>query len=250
MQNAIDSSKSITKMDSEPLIVFKSVSKTFGDGKALSDVSFSIPRGAFVCFIGPSGSGKSTIVKIIAGLEAPPKGNVTRPENVSLVFQSGALFPWLTVFDNVALPLRVRGAPEAEVRRETARYLLMTGLSAFAGKYPRELSGGQHQRVGIARALVVDPEVLLLDEPFSALDIKTTEELHRDVTRIWKETKNTVVMISHSIEEAVELADTVIVMKGFGLHTSFSITLPRPRRTQMPAFMHEVMRIRREFFEA
>lgn len=231
-------------------IVFEHVGKIFGspEDTALRDVTFTIEEGEFACFVGPSGAGKSTVLKIIAGLETQSSGKVEKPERVGMVFQSGALFPWLTVFDNVALGLRVLHIPESAVRNEVDASIAMMGLTDFFDKYPRELSGGQRQRVGIARAIALDPMVLLLDEPFSSLDIKTSEELHKDILTIWRQRKKTIVMVSHSIEEAVALADRVIVMNDFTVRRIVPIELPRPRHDQGPAFHQEVLRIRKEFF--
>ena len=236
-------------INSNNIIIFDRVGRTFDKEVALRGASFSVASGEFVCLIGPSGAGKSTILKIIAGFEKESSGKVIRPENVAVVFQGGALFPWLTVFDNVALGIRTMHVPESTAYKETNRYIEMMGLANFVSKYPRELSGGQRQRVGLARALAVNPSVLLLDEPFSELDIKTTEELHKDLIRMWKETQKTIVMVSHSIEEAVTLADRIILVKDFTVAHTFDITLPRPRREQESGFEHEVMQIRREFFK-
>jgi len=232
------------------IIEFANVSKIFEPEHeiALRDVSFSVASGEFVCVIGSSGGGKSTILKIIAGLEAPSSGTVSKPENISMVFQAGALLPWLTVFENVALGLKAKRFPEAKIRNECLHYIQMMGLSGLESKYPRDLSGGQRQRVGIARALAVDPAVLLLDEPFSALDPKTTEDLHADLVKIWQETKKTVVMVSHSIEEAASLADRIILVKNYTIEKVFPVALPRPRRENEASFAHEVREIRREFF--
>jgi len=230
------------------LIQFSNVSKTFEPGNevALRKVDFEVTEGEFLCIIGPSGGGKSTILKIIAGLEAESAGTVVKPENISMVFQSGALLPWLTVSENVALGNLENPGKRGNLDPE--RYISMVGLKGFESKYPRELSGGQRQRVGIARALAVDPEVLLLDEPFSALDPKTTEDLHQDLLRIWKETRKTVVMVSHLIEEAVSLADRILLIKNYTVDREFRISLPRPRRENEAAFAHEVLAVRREFF--
>ena len=212
-------------------------------------MTFEVAQGEFFCIIGPSGEGKSTILQIVAGLEKESSGTVAKPENISMVFQAGALLPWRTVLQNVGLGLETKKLPEAEVRSISMRYIEMMGLKGFEAKYPRDLSGGQRQRVGIARALAVDPAVLLLDEPFSALDPKTTEELHGDILKIWQDTKKTIVMISHLIEEAVSLADRVLLMKNHTVDRIFTITLPRPRRENETEFAREVTQVRREFFK-
>ncbi len=215
---------------------------------ALHDVSFSVAQGEFVCLVGPSGCGKTTLLKIIAALEEPTGGVIKKPERVAMAFQMGALFPWLNVFENVALGLRHGAIGEAEVTRAVERELHAVSMHTLHDKYPADLSGGQRQRVGIARALAVDPVVLLLDEPFSALDPKTTAELHDDLISIWRQTKKTILMVSHLIEEAVSLADRVILMREGTIDSVYQITLPYPRR-ENEGFHHEVMKIRREFFK-
>jgi NitT/TauT family transport system ATP-binding protein len=234
----------------DAIISFKNVSKVFESNEvALRDASFEVAQGEFVCMIGPSGEGKSTILQLIADLEKPTSGTITKPENVAMVFQAGALLPWLTVLDNVGLGLEDQKKKRPSMRTESEKYIEMMGLHGLEAKYPRELSGGQRQRVGIARALAVGPDVLLLDEPFSALDPVITEELHKDITKIWESTKKTIVMVSHSIEEAVTLADRVLVVKDHTIDHTFSISLPRPRRENETGFAHEVQQVRREFFK-
>ena len=233
------------------IIEFKNIGKRYlGEAYAiLRDVSFSVEEGEFVCIIGPSGCGKTTVLKLIAGLEAPTIGKVRKPKNVAMVFQSGALFPWLTAAENVALGLETEGMPELKVAHIVEQQLRAVDMLHLHAKYPSELSGGQRQRVGIARALAVDPAVLLLDEPFSALDPKTTAELHEDLLRIWRERHVTVVMVSHSIEEAVGLAERIILMRDGQIDSEYSIALSHPRHEQGEAFMHEVQKIRKEFFK-
>ncbi len=233
----------------QAIIQFNHVSKAFDAGRAiaLSDISFEVSKGNFVCIVGPSGCGKSTVLKIIAGLEVQSSGEVKTPGNVAMVFQNGALLPWLTVFENVAFGLVDKGYAKRHIELEVVKYIEMMGLQNHTTKYPRELSGGQRQRVGIARALAVKPETLILDEPFSALDTATTEELHRDLLKIWRDTGQTIVMVSHSIEEAVNLADKIILMQNRELKREFFISLPRPRREQASAFMQEVQEIRKSF---
>ena len=232
-------------------IHFKDVSKLYlNDGRwALHNVSFSVMPGEFVCIIGSSGSGKTTVLKLIAGIEQPSGGKVTRPSEVSMTFQLGALFPWLTAFENVALGLRQQGVSGPRLNREVEQQLRAMNMQEFKYKYPPELSGGQRQRIGIARALAVNPAVLLLDEPFSALDAKTIAELHEDILKVWTQTKKTVIMVSHLIEDAVALAQRVILMKGGSIVKEFPIALQFPRHEQGALFMHEVLQIRKEFFK-
>ena len=211
---------------------------------AVRDVSLSIARGEFFCLVGPSGCGKSTILKLMAGLESPTAGSLTKPDRVGMVFQSGALLPWLTAAENVAFGLKMKDVPEHTIREAVAQYLKMVSLASFSHKYPRELSGGQKQRVGIARALAIEPEVLLLDEPFSALDSLTTEDLERDLLQIWQDTKITVVMVSHLLEEAVLLADRVGVMHDGTVKEVVAIDLPRPRNGKSDAFLSSITSVK------
>ncbi len=243
MQN---DSNSINKV-----IVFDHVGKVFEPthDMALRDVSFFVRQGELLSLIGPSGCGKSTVLKLIAGLIDPSSGRVIKPEKVSMVFQSGALFPWLNVLDNVAIGLSAKGYPRERASKESLKYITMTALGDFIEKFPRELSGGQRQRVGIARALSVDPEVLLLDEPFAALDPKTANELHLDILKIRKETGKTIILVSHLIEEAIGLSDRILLMKEGAVAAEFPITIPHPRHEQGAAFAADVLKIRKEFFK-
>ncbi len=217
------------------------------DERALNDISIEIKKGSFTFIIGPSGCGKSTLIKILTGLIEPQNGTFTIPEKVSMVFQNGALLPWLDVQNNVAFGLVGTDMEMTEIKKITKKYIDLVGLTGFERKFPRDLSGGQRQRVGIARALAVAPEVLFLDEPFSALDIKTTEELHRDLFKIWKETGITIVMISHSISEAVALGERIILMKKGKIAKEYNIKLPYPRKDNASEFGMQVQEILKEF---
>ena len=226
-----------------PLLTLSHVFKAFGDPAdplhALQDISFQVRRGEFVCVVGPSGSGKSTLLRLIAGLLHPSAGvialdgePITRPNpRVGIVFQTSNLMPWRTVLDNVALPLELRGESRAR-RYEIAReYIALVALDGFEGHYPHQLSGGMQQRAAIARTLVQNPELLLLDEPFGALDALTREYLNQELLRIWRLKEMTVVMVTHAISEAVWLADRVLVLsqRPGVLKADIPITLPRPR---------------------
>jgi NitT/TauT family transport system ATP-binding protein len=227
-------------------IVFTDVKKSYESPPVfvVHDFSLSVNQGEFFCLVGASGCGKSTVLKMIAGIETPSTGTIAKPDHVGMVFQSNALLPWLTVEANVAFAARMQKFEEPKVKQLTAKYLKMVHLDAFGGKYPRELSGGMRQRVGIARALAVESEVLLMDEPFSALDPMICEELYADLLEIWGLTKKTIVMISHHYEEAVTLADRVGIMKDGELKQIVPIDLPRPRSEDDPAFTQQVKKIR------
>jgi sulfate transport system ATP-binding protein len=204
-------------------IVVRNVSKRFGAFTALEDVSVEVEGGSLTALLGPSGSGKSTLLRVIAGLERPDAGevvldgeNVTaRPpqqRGVGFVFQHYAAFKHMTVYENVAFGLRVRRRPKAEVTQRVAKLLELVQLEAMAKRYPAQLSGGQRQRMGLARALAVDPGVLLLDEPFGALDARVRKELRRWLRRLHDETQTTTLIVTHDQEEAMELAERVVVM--------------------------------------
>ena len=231
-------------------IEFKNVKKLYPGEvhPAVHSVTFSVQEGEFLCLIGASGCGKTTTLKMIAGLERQTEGEIKRPDRVSMAFQNGALFPWLTVYDNVALGLRQMKMPESDLSHAVERELHAMQIGQFKDKYPADLSGGQRQRVGIARALAVDPHVLLLDEPFSALDAKTTAELHDDIIAAWRRTGKTIVMVSHLIEEAVSLAQRVILMKNGSIDQEFKVDLSYPRR-ESEGYHRDVMKIRKEFFK-
>ena len=212
-------------------ISLKNVSKVYKAAQiaALTNINLDITQGEFFCLVGPSGCGKSTILRLISGLEMPSSGTIESPKDVSMVFQSGALLPWMNVEENVSFVCKAKGLSNFKAEEQTTKYLRMVDLEGFRYRYPRELSGGQKQRVGIARALAVEPTVLLLDEPFSALDPMTTDELHTYLLKIWSETKKTIVMVSHLIEEAVLLSDRIAVMKQGAIREIVDIKLKRPR---------------------
>jgi NitT/TauT family transport system ATP-binding protein len=217
--------------------------------QVISATDLSIVPGEIVALLGPSGSGKSTMLRMLSGLSTPSAGQVYwhgRPIadaeiNVSIVFQSFALFPWLTVLENVAAPLQARGVAPAERRERSLKMLDTVGLDGFEAAYPKELSGGMRQRVGFARALVVEPEVLFMDEPFSALDVLTAENLRSELLELWtRKTMPTkaVFLVTHNIEEAVLLADRIIVLGRNPGHirTDFRVPLPQPRDRKSEAF--------------
>lgn len=231
-------------------IILDNVSKRYVDRDAVwavRDFSLKVEAGEFVCLVGPSGCGKSTLLKLIANLEAPSSGSISAPGRISMVFQNGALFPWLTAEENVAFGLQNKHLSRNQVKEESKKYLKMVNLAGLEGKFPRELSGGQRQRVGIARALAAEPQVLLLDEPFSALDTITTDELHRDLLQLWQELQMSVVMVSHSLEEAVYLADKIVIMNQGGVKEVLVVNLPRPRREKNLDYLNELAKVKRAF---
>lgn len=214
--------------------------KKNGSVTALQNISMSIEEGEFVCLVGPSGCGKTTLLRILAGLDTHSAGNFTihaeqkeRPLQ-SMVFQEKGILPWLTVEENVAFGLKMRKAPKHAITRQTAYYLEKTGLTQFAKLYPSELSGGMKQRVSIARAFANDPEILLMDEPFAALDEQNKFILQEELLSIWAETKKTVLFITHSIDEALMLSDRILLMSAQPgrIIQEVKIDRPRPRKIE------------------
>lgn len=214
--------------------------------EALRDANLVVQKGEFVCLIGASGCGKSTLLRIVAGFETPSAGEalmwskpISKPApDRGMVFQDYGLFPWLSVRQNIGFGPASRGLPKAELRDLVDRFVEMVGLSRFADAYPHQLSGGMKQRVAIARVLANDAEMVLMDEPFGALDAMTRERLQDELLDIWQRTKLTVLFVTHSIEEAIFLADRVVVMEpGPGrIASEHRIELPRPRDVSSPEF--------------
>jgi NitT/TauT family transport system ATP-binding protein len=239
----------------QPLLDVSHVSQSYrkGSGESgtpiLDDVSMTLREGEIVGLLGRSGCGKSTLLRIISGLARPTGGSVRfqgnevdgPSEGVAMVFQSFALFPWLTVLDNVEIGLRARGEKSDETRKRALSAIDLIGLDGFESAYPKELSGGMRQRVGFARALVVQPKILLMDEPFSALDVLTAETLRTDLLDLWSEGKmpiKSILMVTHNIEEAVLMCDRVLVLASNPgrIATEIKVDLPHPRDRLDPEF--------------
>ncbi len=233
------------------MINLENVGKRFtqkGEEKTiLENISLNVNNGEFLCIVGPSGCGKTTLLRMIAGMDFPTSGQIM--ENVNeisgpsrergYVFQQYSLFPWRDVLSNVAFGLEVEGLNEEERYHKAREYLKMVGLSQYEKSFPRELSGGMKQRVAIARSLVNNPNVLLMDEPFSALDVNTRHKLQEELVRIWGDEQKTVIFVTHNVDEAVYLADRVVVLSrnpGTILKT-FNINLPRIRDRTSPEFL-------------
>jgi NitT/TauT family transport system ATP-binding protein len=233
-----------------PILDIQGVTKRFAFGTeqitALADASLRIGKGEFICLIGPSGCGKSTLLRMVAGFEAATEGSllmwgkpVAAPgPDRGMVFQDYGLFPWLTVSQNIGFGPAARGRPKSEVTATAKRFVDMVGLTRFADAYPHQLSGGMKQRVAIARVLANDAEVVLMDEPFGALDAMTRERLQEELLEVWAKTRLTVLFVTHAIEEAILLSDRVVVMSpGPGrIIADERITLPRPRDPTSPEF--------------
>jgi NitT/TauT family transport system ATP-binding protein len=205
---------------------------------ALDDVDLTVGVGEFVCLVGASGCGKSTLLNLVAGLDHPTSGNVTVPGGrPTLLFQEAALLPWLTASGNVELALRLRGVGKAERRARAADLLGLVHLGGMGERRPHELSGGMRQRVALARALAQDPDVLLMDEPFGALDAMTRDLLHDELERIWSETGKTILFVTHNVREAARLGDRIILLtsRPGRVAAEFPVDIPRPRRIESPA---------------
>jgi NitT/TauT family transport system ATP-binding protein len=219
-------------------VSLRGVSKSFGDApRVLDRIDLDVRPGEFLCLVGASGCGKSTLLSLVAGLDAPTSGTVDVPGNgAALMFQEPALFPWLTAGQNVELALRLRGVPRGARRPEAERLLSLVRLEGQAKKRVHELSGGMRQRVALARALAQDSSVLLMDEPFAALDAITRDALHDELTRVWSEVGITVLFVTHNVREAVRLGQRVVLLssKPGRVAREWDIHIPQPRRIESP----------------
>jgi NitT/TauT family transport system ATP-binding protein len=230
-----------TRQEATTAVSVQGVSKVFGRGPsavlALDKISLEVKRGEFVCLVGGSGCGKSTLLSLVAGLDVPTAGTVTvTSERTALLFQEAALFPWLTVGANVELALRLRGVPRGERKSQALELLELVHLGDFSAHRPHELSGGMRQRVALARALAQQADVLLMDEPFGALDAMTRDILHDELERIWRERSLTVLFVTHNVREAARLSDrTVLLTSRPGrVADEFAVEIERPRRIDSP----------------
>lgn len=241
-------------------VALRHLSKTFTLNRqplpVLRNLSLDIRGGESLAIVGPSGCGKTTLLRLLAGLERPDSGEVLIDGRAvtgvgterAVIYQEPRLLPWLTVLDNVAFGLEVRGTPRAAARERARRYIRLVGLSDFENAWPRQLSGGMAQRVGIARALTVQPEILLLDEPLGALDAMTKLTMQEELARIWHEEEVTMILVTHDLEEAIYLADRVLVLTGpHAAPRLIDIDLPRPRDRSGPGFVAMRKRLMAEF---
>ncbi len=246
------------------MISFQQVGKSYrnqaGDPvTVLKDLDFTIEEGRFVCVLGPSGCGKTTLLNLIAGFSAPASGQVRfqgepirgpGPDR-GVVFQDPTLFPWLSVWQNVAFGLRLKGEGKGRISEKVGKYLDLMGLAGHSEKYPHALSGGMRQRVAIARVLALEPKVLLMDEPFSALDENTRERLQDELLRIWTTHRRTVVYVTHSVEEAAYLGDRIFILgtADGGLHADIPVSMTRPRDRASTTFLRFTEKLRRRLAE-
>jgi NitT/TauT family transport system ATP-binding protein len=221
-----------------PAVVIDGVSKRYPTGVvALEDVRLTVGTGEFVCLVGASGCGKSTLLNLVAGLDRPTVGNVSVPGGrPTLLFQEAALLPWQTASGNIELALRLRGVGKAERRKRATELLDLVHLGGMGDRRPHELSGGMRQRVALARALAQEPDVLLMDEPFGALDAMTRDLLHDELERIWSESRLTILFVTHNVREAARLGDRIVLLtsRPGRVATEFAVDIPRPRRIEAP----------------
>ncbi|WII72290.1 ABC transporter ATP-binding protein [Bdellovibrio sp. 22V] len=237
-------------MNTQSQIEIDHVHKVFkGQGQdvvALKDIDFTIPQGQFLCLLGPSGCGKSTLLNAIAGFSLPTQGTVRVEGKVieapgpdrGMVFQEYALFPWMTVEDNITFGLKLRKDAPEKIEKKLNELLQMLKLSDFRDRYPKDLSGGMRQRVAIARVLALDSQIMLMDEPFGALDALTRRSLQDELLKLWSQVKKTIVFVTHSIEESIYLADRIIVMsyRPGTVKKDITVNIPRPRNPASPEF--------------
>ena len=226
-------------MSHTPILTIRKLSAVFPDNngglRALEDIAFEVYAREFVCVLGPSGSGKTTLLRILAGLIPPTSGSFTfghgEQPSIGMVFQQANLMPWRTVMDNIKLPLEVKQVDDQTARSKTQEMIELVGLQGFEDSLPRDLSGGMAQRVAIARALIHDPDLFLLDEPFASLDAMTRERMWNELSRIWQARQKTVIMVTHSINESLFLADRVLVLtqRPGKVKLDLRVDLPRPR---------------------
>jgi NitT/TauT family transport system ATP-binding protein len=233
--------EAVAASHSAPLVALRQVGKTFPSGtRALAGLDLEVREGELLALLGPSGCGKSTALRIIAGLSEPTLGAVDWPaasaqakreSRIGYVFQEPTLMPWASVFDNVALPLKLKGASAETTRTGVTAALARVGLEDFSGAYPRELSGGMRMRVSLARALVTEPQLLLMDEPFAALDEITRFKLNDDLLRMWQSLRTTIIFVTHSVFESVYLASRIVVMaaRPGRVFTEMAVNAPYPR---------------------
>lgn len=238
-----DPSAPVTGADARPAVELREVTKVFGTGSgavvALDRISLSVARGEFVCLVGASGCGKSTLLNLVARLESPTSGEVVRLGRPSFMFQEAGLYPWLSVAKNVELPLKLakqNKLPRDARKARVAELLELVQLGAFANRQPHELSGGMRQRVALARALAQDSPLLLMDEPFGALDAMTRDLMHDELERIWLETGRSVLFVTHNVREAARLADRIVLLtsRPGRVAQEFAVNIPRPRRIEAP----------------
>jgi NitT/TauT family transport system ATP-binding protein len=239
---------------------FRQVAVAFGAYVAVEGVSLRVSEGEFVSLVGPTGCGKSTLLNVAAGLLPPTRGEVLlegRPlrglnPKAGYLFQQDAILPWKTALDNVALPLVFRGVPLKEARARARAWLAKVGLERFPDRYPHQLSGGMRKRVGLAQVLIADPKLLLMDEPFSALDIQTRQLMENELLRLWQEDRKTVLFVTHDLEEAIALSDRVVVLAAGPASRpigDFPIPLPRPRDVAEIRLTPEFLRLHREIWD-
>ncbi len=227
-------------MTQTPILTIRNLTTIFPDEngglRALRDVTFDVHPREFICVLGPSGSGKTTLLRVLAGLIPPTSGSFTfghgEQPSIGMVFQQANLMPWRTVTENIKLPLEVKNMDESTSRNKTQEMIELVGLQGFEDSLPRDLSGGMAQRVAIARAFIHDPDLLLLDEPFGSLDALTRERMWTELSRIWQARQKTVIMVTHSINESLFLADRVLVLtqRPGTIKMDMEVDLPRPRK--------------------